>query len=60
LQSSFPLNYQAGKQAALSALNIQDKGKTAKLSIDPLDIIAQNNTQPLITDEHGHTLSALP
>lgn len=59
LQSNFPLNNIAGKQAALSALNIQGKGKTAKLNIDPVNIITQNNTQILVSDEHGRALSAI-
>ncbi|MES2279084.1 MAG: hypothetical protein V4592_23835 [Bacteroidota bacterium] len=59
LQSAFPINYQAGKQAVLSALTLQGKSKTVKLNIDPVSIIAQSNTQPLITDEHGHLLSAI-
>lgn len=59
LQSAFPLNYMAGKQATLSALNIMGKGKTAKLNIDPVDIIPQNNTQVLVSDGHNRALSAI-
>jgi hypothetical protein len=59
LQSSFPISYQAGKQQTPMALNIRGVGKTAKLNIDPVDIIPQSNTQALITDEHGHTHAGL-
>lgn len=59
LQSSFPISYLAGKQQTPMALNIRGKGKTAKLNIDPVDIIPQSNTQALITDEHGHMHAAL-
>jgi hypothetical protein len=59
LQSSFPLNTQAGKQASLSSLNISSKGKTAKLTVDPAYIVPQNNTQALVTDETSHALAAV-
>lgn len=59
IQDGFTLNYQAGKQAALSALTIQGVGKTAKLNIDPINIAPQNNVQTLVSDEHGHTLSGI-
>lgn len=59
LQSSFTVRFQAGKQAALTALNIPGKDKTAKLNLDPDYIIPQGNTQPLITDEHGRLLTAV-
>ncbi|QKJ30828.1 hypothetical protein HQ865_14075 [Mucilaginibacter mali] len=59
LQDGFALNYQAGKQAALSTVTIQGAGKTAKLNIDPIDIAPQNNMQALVSDERGHTLSGI-
>jgi len=59
LQSDFRVEHQTGKQAAPSALIIPGKGKTAKLNIDPDFIIAQRNTQTLISDEHNHQLAAV-
>jgi hypothetical protein len=59
LQSYFPVNYQAGKQAGASALILQGNEKTDKLMLSPVYLIAQSNTQPLITDEHNHLLADL-
>jgi hypothetical protein len=58
LQRGFPLTYLPGKQATPAMLNIQGKGKTAKLNLDPVYISGQNNTQTLVTDEHDHLIAS--
>ncbi|GAB3907995.1 hypothetical protein [Mucilaginibacter boryungensis] len=59
VQSGFPVTYMAGKQAALSPLFVQGKGKTGKLNIDPVYINQQSNTQSLVTDQAGHLLAGV-
>jgi hypothetical protein len=59
VQGGFPITYLAGKQAAPSSLSLQGKGKTGKLTIDPVYISPQNNTQPLITNQYNQTLAGI-
>ncbi len=59
LQSNFSTNYEANKLQAPTALSLQNNQKTARLNIDPVYIIPQNNTQPLISDGHNRLLSGI-
>ncbi|MDB5002590.1 MAG: hypothetical protein JWQ34_815 [Mucilaginibacter sp.] len=58
LQRYFLVTSTSGKQTISTTLNIQGKGKTAKLNLDPAYINAHTNTQTLVTDEHNHIAAA--
>ena len=58
LQRDFPSDRLAGKDPLPVSLILQGKtGKSAKLNVGLVYINNQNNTQSLVSDEHGHILA---
>jgi hypothetical protein len=58
LQRDFPSDRLAGKDSLPVSLILQGKtGKSAKLNVGLVYINSQNNTQSLVSDEHGHILA---
>lgn len=58
LQRNFTINPILGKQPAATAIYLQEKSKTAKLTTDPLYINNYNDIQTLATDEQKHVVIA--
>ncbi|NCD71467.1 hypothetical protein [Mucilaginibacter agri] len=59
LQQNFPVNKVSSAGQVISSLKLQGHdGTTSKTLLDPVYIVAQNFTQPLVTDQQNHIMAS--
>lgn len=59
LQQNFPVNKVSTAGQVISSLKLQGKdGLTSKTLLDPVYIVAQNFTQPLVSDQQNHIMAS--